>query len=147
MMKRHAIVIALVIGALGAAGARAVACPSDESHAATPQLKQMSLSELDRLLEEKKVSVFDANSEKTRAKFGVIPGAVLLSDIAKYPLDLLPSAKDQKLVFYCANTKCTASSIAAHRALEAGYADVAVLPDGIMGWKQAGKTTQAIPRS
>jgi rhodanese-related sulfurtransferase len=105
------------------------------------------LSQLDGLIKAEKVSVFDANGDKTRAKFGVIPGAVLLSDIASYPLDVLPAAKDRKLVFYCANTKCTASHVAAQRALDAGYADVSVLPDGIMGWKQAGKATQALPRS
>jgi rhodanese-related sulfurtransferase len=146
MAKRHAVVIALVVSALGVAGARAVACPS-ESQAAAPQVKQVTLSELDKLIKEEKVSIFDANSDKTRAKYGVIPGAVLLSDIASYPLDVLPSAKDRKLVFYCANTRCTASHVAAQRALENGYADVSVLPDGIMGWKQAGKATQQVPRS
>jgi len=146
MAKRHAVVIALFVSALGVAGARATACPSD-SQAAQPQVKEVTLSQLDGLIKAEKVSIFDANGDKTRAKFGIIPGAVLLSDIANYPLDVLPAAKDRKLVFYCANTRCTASHIAAQRALDAGYADVSVLPEGIMGWKQAGKATQALPRS
>jgi rhodanese-related sulfurtransferase len=146
MAKRHAVVIALMVSALGVSGGRALACPGDSQEAA-PQVKQVSLAELERLIKDEKVSIYDANGDKTRAKYGVIPGAVLLSDIANYPLDVLPSAKDRKLVFYCANTKCSASHIAAERALAAGYADVSVLPEGIMGWKQAGKPTQSLPRS
>jgi rhodanese-related sulfurtransferase len=34
-----------------------------------------------------------------------------------------------------------ASHAAARRAVEAGYKDVAVMPDGIAGWNQAGKPT------
>ena len=64
-------------------------------------------------------------------------------DVAKE----LPADKNAKLVFYCANTMCKASEQAANRALEAGYVDVAVLPDGIMGWKSAGQKTATTPRS
>jgi rhodanese-related sulfurtransferase len=34
-----------------------------------------------------------------------------------------------------------ASHAAARRAVEAGYKDVAVMADGIMGWNEAGKPT------
>lgn len=84
----------------------------------------------------------DANGAETRSKFGVIPGAVLLTSYAEYnPALELPATKDQKLVFYCANTQCQASHEAAKKALGAGYTNVAVLPDGIMGWKKAGLPT------
>ena len=148
MTKRHKILIAMFVGALGVAAVPVLACPgghgSDE--AAAPEVKKVTVAELDGLIKEQKVSVFDANGESTRAKFGVIPGAVLLSSITSYPLDQLPAAKDKKLVFYCANTRCTASHTAAERAIGAGYSDVSVLPDGIMGWKQAGKPV-ATPQS
>jgi rhodanese-related sulfurtransferase len=146
MRKTYAIVAALAVGIAGI-GARALACPGAGSEAAVVEPKQMSIAELDGLLKDKKASVFDANGTGTRAKFGVIPGAVLLSNYANYSLDQLPEDKGKKLVFYCANTMCTASHVAAKRALAAGYGDVAVLPDGIMGWKQAGKPTEAVPRS
>ena len=53
----------------------------------------------------------------------------------------IPAAKDTKVVFYCANDKCGASHGAAQKALNAGYTDVAVLPDGLAGWKKAGQKT------
>jgi rhodanese-related sulfurtransferase len=43
--------------------------------------------------------------------------------------------------------QCGASHVAAERAIEAGYSDVAVLPDGIKGWKQAGQATTPAPQS
>ena len=50
-------------------------------------------------------SVFDANNKDTRAKYGVIPGAVLLSNYKKYRVKkVLPADKNTALVFYCANS-------------------------------------------
>jgi hypothetical protein len=51
-----------------------------------------------------KLHVYDANSDATRAKFGVIPGATLLPSYDKYPLSMLPANKRAKLVFYCTDS-------------------------------------------
>lgn len=84
--------------------------------------------------------VLDANGEKTRKKDGVVPGAKLLSSASKYDVAKeLPADKKTPLVFYCANTMCTASHVAAERALKAGYTDVSIMEDGIQGWKKRGK--------
>ena len=49
--------------------------------------------------------VYDANSSETRDKFGVIPGAQLLSSDDDYNVaTTLPAKKSDPLVFYCANT-------------------------------------------
>jgi hypothetical protein len=49
--------------------------------------------------------VYDANSAETRDKFGVIPGATLLSSVDDYNVAAtLPAEKSTPLVFYCANT-------------------------------------------
>jgi rhodanese-related sulfurtransferase len=90
---------------------------------------------------DKNVSIYDANVPEIRQKFGVIPGAKLLSSDDKYDLSVLPSDKDAKLVFYCANTQCMASHQAARRAIKAGYKNVNVMADGIAGWKAAGQPT------
>lgn len=91
-----------------------------------------------------KIHIFDANVPETRARFGIIPGATLLpSD--NYNLALLPTGKDLKLVFYCANTQCMASHEAARRAVAAGYTDVSVMVDGIAGWKMARQPTIPAP--
>lgn len=52
------------------------------------------------------VVVLDANVEDTRERYGVIPGAWLLSSYDNYDVATeLPPAKNAKLVFYCANTR------------------------------------------
>src|SRR5258708_35537343 len=52
------------------------------------------------------VQVFDANPPSTRERFGVIPGAHLLSSHDKYDVATeLPKDKSTKLVFYCADFK------------------------------------------
>ena len=89
------------------------------------------------------VAIFDANNDKTRTKNGVIPGAKILSSYDSYDVAKeLPADHAKKLVFYCANTQCSASHEAAEKASTAGYTDVSVMVDGIEGWKKAGKTTQ-----
>jgi hypothetical protein len=51
------------------------------------------------------VLILDANVVSTRKRYGVIPGARLLSSYDNYDVATeLPSAKNAKLVFYCANT-------------------------------------------
>jgi hypothetical protein len=50
------------------------------------------------------VVILDANVEGTRAKYGVIPGARLLTTYDNYDVATeLPPARNAKLVFYCAN--------------------------------------------
>jgi rhodanese-related sulfurtransferase len=88
------------------------------------------------------VMIYDANLPDTRARYGVIPGAHLLPAADDYNVaQTLPGDKNVPLVFYCANTQCMASHEAARRAVGAGYTDVSVMGDGIMGWKKAGQPT------
>jgi rhodanese-related sulfurtransferase len=76
----------------------------------------------------------------SRAREGVIPGAVLLSSDNEYDVAKeLPPRKDARLVFYCASIHCLASHAAARRAVEAGYTNVSVMVDGLKGWKAAGE--------
>ncbi len=114
--------------------------------AAKPAVKEVSITELAELQAKKSATVVDVNGAETRVKMGVIPGAVLLSSAAHFEEKELPAAKDTKLVFYCANTHCRASHVAAEKAVTAGYQDVSVLPVGIAGWREAGKSTST-PRS
>ena len=88
--------------------------------------------------------VVDANDPSFRTKNGVIPGAVLLTSATEYSVKELPSKKDGALIFYCANNMCTASHMAARRAMLNGYTNVAVLNDGLTGWKKAGQKTQSL---
>ena len=102
----------------------------------------MSVKELAQLKQQGKATVYDANTADVRQQMGVIPGAKLLISAVKYePAKELPANKSDKVVFYCYNEQCGASHMAAKRASEAGYTDVAVLPAGIKGWKDAGQPT------
>lgn len=105
---------------------------------------EVAVDELEKLITDKKVSVFDANGAKVREKYGKIPTATLLSSYDYEPEKELPADKSDKLVFYCSNTQCSAAPNAARKAMVAGYTDVNVLPVGVMGWKEAGKNTETV---
>jgi rhodanese-related sulfurtransferase len=91
------------------------------------------------------VQIYDANVADTREQYGVIPGAHLLPSADSYSVaQELPADKNADVVFYCANTSCMASHQAARRAVKAGYTDVSVMADGIMGWKSAGQPTVTV---
>jgi rhodanese-related sulfurtransferase len=118
----------------------------NESAAAAPSIPEMQMTAVDQMLKDKSGVVVDANGASTRQEYGVIPGAVLLSDHKSYALTELPSEKSTKLVFYCGGTACRASDAAAGRAASAGYSNVSVLREGIRGWKGAGRPT-TMPQS
>ena len=91
------------------------------------------------------VAIFDANVESTRSFVGIIPGAHLLpTGDNDELLKRLPADKDRPVVFYCANTYCSASEQAAERAIAGGYANVGVLVDGIYGWRKAGQPVRKL---
>ena len=86
----------------------------------------------------------DANSDETRGKLGVIPGAVLLSSYRDYDAAVeLPGDKSTQLVFYCHSEMCSAAGDAARKAIAAGHRDVWVMPPGIKGWVAAELPVQA----
>jgi rhodanese-related sulfurtransferase len=114
--------------------ALAVGCTAD-----TSDLKTLSIAEVATLRDKSAAVIVDANGKDTRDKYGVIPGAVLLSSSSEYALSELPAKKDSSLVFYCGGVMCSAAPKAARRAVEAGYTDVHVFPEGISGWVEAGK--------
>lgn len=113
--------------------------PAATETAANAVAPAITVEELSTKIEKKEVTVCDANSEETRKKHGVIPGAVLMSNYED--MSALPEDKNASLVFYCGSEKCSAAPKAATKALSAGYKDVKVLKVGIKGWVSAGKTT------
>lgn len=118
-------------------------CRKDEKPAAAAaKIAEVSVAELDALIAQGACTPVDANGDVTRKKRGVIPGAVRLSDYETYSAKELPADKARALVFYCANEQCGASHTAAEKARLAGYRDVRVLPAGIFGWIDAGKTVE-----
>lgn len=108
------------------------------------KLKMIHVADLQNMMDTQKdnLVIFDANGETTRKKEGMIPGAKPLTSANDYDLAVLPTNKTTNLVFYCANTMCTASHDAANKAIKAGYTNVRVLAEGIKGWKDAKKPTE-----
>lgn len=136
---RTLLVVFVLALATATAGCSRAADPSAEPAA---QVATVSVDELDRMLAGNDCQAVDANGNATRRKLGIIPGAVLLPSMDA--IDNLPADKSRQLVFYCANTACTASHHAASKAMAAGYTRVKVLPEGIAGWIKAGKPTASI---
>ncbi len=116
----------------------------DEGAETASNVATVTVDELDAQLAKAAAQPVDANGQQTRAKMGVIPGAVLLSDSEDFKPSELPADKAKPLVFYCANTSCDASHHAAEKAITAGYQNVKVLPAGISGWVKAGKKVSTI---
>ncbi len=119
--------------------------PADEASPAEPKseaaaIPEISVEDADKALQSGALAL-DANSESTRKKNGTVPDAVILTSSSKYDLAQLPEDKSKDLIFYCSNTKCTASDAAAERAASNGYASVHIMREGIKGWKDAGKPT------
>lgn len=109
---------------------------------------ELSVARVARLVRSGDAVAVDANRPEVRRRFGIVPSARLLTSSASYDVRAeLPADKDTHLIFYCANTRCTASDVAARRAVEAGYTNVHVMRAGIMGWQEAGQRTAEAPRS
>lgn len=149
MIKTAMLCAALALAIGGCKKDEGAGQSNDQKAQKTPRTEAAAPATIDvdtlaTLVAAKKAAVFDANGESTRAKYGKIPGATLLSSYKSYELSELPADKASKLVFYCANTRCGASHAAAKRAIAAGYGDVSVLPAGIQGWTEAGKQTEKV---
>jgi rhodanese-related sulfurtransferase len=143
MLKLLAASATAALFALTLAPTPAHACGGDKTAKAEKTESapdKLSAEQLKEMMADKKakVTVLDVNSDDTRKSNGVIPGAVLLTSYKDYAATELPQDKESKLVFYCASTRCGASTKAAKRALTEGYTDVAVLPVGIKGWVAKG---------
>jgi rhodanese-related sulfurtransferase len=128
--------VPLLVAASALSGCHSVAGKSDSS-----TVKIVSVPDVARFVEDKSAVIYDANGAETRQKYGVVPGAVLLSNHKEYPLSELPPEKSKALVFYCGGTACRASDKAAERATGAGYTNVNVMREGIKGWASAGQKT------
>jgi rhodanese-related sulfurtransferase len=108
-------------------------------HAAAP--KSVTLAEVAAHAKDQSAYILDVSQQTARDRYGAIQQAVLLSSPASYDVRELPPNRDAKLVFYCESQACADVQAAARRAMDAGYVDVGVMPDGIKGWVDSGRPT------
>ncbi|WP_267524614.1 rhodanese-like domain-containing protein [Campylobacter sp. MG1] len=97
----------------------------------------ISMAEVEKELGKKDVYIFDANVKEERIKYGYLPGSIFINT-AEW-VDLLPNDKNSKIIFYCLNRMCYASSDAALKAQKLGYKNVFVMLDGIQQWIISGR--------
>lgn len=106
--------------------------------AAEVSLRTLSVTDVStRLAHHDNVFVFD-NNNRARYETGHVPGARWVAFNAVRAEDL-PSDHTATLVFYCANEQCGACHTAARSASALGYANVFIMPQGIMGWVASGQ--------
>ena len=101
----------------------------------------LTLDEVQAKLGQPGVYVYDANPRELYEQKHV-PGARWIQWDHVTARDLPPS-RDATLVFYCALEQCSASHESAVAALSLGYPNVYVMPQGILGWKKAGKPVES----
>jgi rhodanese-related sulfurtransferase len=118
----------------------AAKAPAAQAPAEKEPFQRLTVDEVQKLVGQKDVAIYDNNNAERFAK-GHVPGAKNVSPRELTAADL-PANKDAKLVFYCANEKCMACHEGAKKAIELGYKNVFIMPQGIMGWEKAGKPVE-----
>ena len=102
----------------------------------------ITIKDLKKAIDEKKVIVIDVNGSKSYAK-GHVPTAI---DFAAKGGDLEAALKgkdkDTLVVAYCGGPSCGAYKKAASKAKALGFKNVKHLSAGISGWLQAGEKTE-----
>lgn len=102
------------------------------------EFADISITEVKKAIEDKKIVLLDVNGSKTY-KAGHVPGAVDFSAVKGNLASALPADKNTLIVAYCGGPKCSAYKAAANAAEKLGYKNVKHMSAGISGWKQAGE--------
>jgi len=96
-MRKILLAAALSFGAIAGCSSS----EADKGKTADVKVPDVTVDNLDQWLAAKSAQPVDCNSQNTRKREGVIPGAILITDEEKYAASELPSDKQTKLVFYC----------------------------------------------
>ena len=101
----------------------------------------ISIAELKKAIDEKKVVVIDVNGSDS-FKSGHIPSAVNFSEVKGDLSKVLPKEKDALVVAYCGGPSCNAYQRAADEASKLGYTNIKHLSAGISGWLKASEKVE-----
>ena len=102
------------------------------------EFADISIADLKKAIDEKKVAILDVNGSSSY-KAGHVPTAI---DFSANKADLaakLPADKNTLIVAYCGGPSCSAYKSAATAAEKLGYKNIKHLSAGISGWKSAGE--------
>lgn len=103
----------------------------------------ISIAQLKEWKDEPNTYLLDANTPEVRNQYGYIPGAIAIN--VENWTKKLPADKNARLLFYCLNRLCFASSEAALIAINLGYKNTFVMLDGIEKWILDGNEVERIP--
>jgi len=104
------------------------------------EFPDISIKDLKKAIEEKKVVLIDVNGTESWQN-GHIPGAVNFETYEGKLASVLPKDKKALVVAYCGGPTCKAYQAAANAAKKLGYKNVKHLSAGISGWNKAGEKT------
>lgn len=107
------------------------------SAALAAEFPDISITDLNKAISEKKVTVIDVNGSQSY-KAGHVPSAIDFASTQDLS-SVLPKEKDALIVAYCGGPSCNAYQKAAKKAAELGYTNVKHLSAGISGWKKEGQ--------
>ena len=103
------------------------------------EFADISITEVKKAIESKKVVLIDVNGSKSY-QAGHVPGALDFATVKGNLASALPADKNALIVAYCGGPKCSAYKAAATAAEKLGYKNVKHMSAGISGWKEAGET-------
>lgn len=100
--------------------------------------EKINLEDLIRLSRSGKITIIDARPELLYRR-GHIPGALNLPStlISTGSKPELPMSKDERIVVYCVDIKCDASSKVARFLKQAGYTNISIFSGGWVQWVEA----------
>lgn len=110
---------------------------------AEEEIPEVSIAELEELIESGGPILLDANGSKYFAK-GHIPGAIDFRANETSLEKALGPDRDRLIIVYCGSPACDAYLAVAEAVKKLGYPNVKHLPDGISGWIAAGKPTDRL---
>ena len=106
------------------------------------EFEDISITDLKKAIDEKKVIVLDVNGTGSYTKKGHIPGAIDFRANAANIASLLGDDKDKLVVAYCGGPSCSAYKKGADAAEAAGFTNVKHLSAGISGWLAANQPVE-----
>lgn len=128
-----ALVAALAIGIVGTTAVQAAdPAPKGKTVQEMRQPIPLSLERVNKVLGQPGVYILDCNPEEIHAK-SHIKGSIH-ANIEDWTKLLPADKKNSFIIFYCINRLCTVSFEASLVAIDMGYENVYVMPDGIQGW-------------
>ncbi|HEX5058876.1 MAG TPA: hypothetical protein VFV99_05920 [Kofleriaceae bacterium] len=102
-MRKYLLGAALALASIPGCAKDKQADKTGSAATATDNLPTMTMDDVEKALADKQAVAVDCNGDRTRKKYGVLPGAILTSE-EDFPASELPPDKATKLVFYCTDS-------------------------------------------